>query len=413
MPKVFGAAPRRCVRGKILSIAKVRGSMRNTKPIVVVTQTALSPTANRFGTNRPGQQHQWVRSTGDPLTSFRSGSIRDTVLSAVLATHTAPSPTATPVGPRPTGMVATTRLVCGSIRETVPSPKLVTQIAPAPTATSAGRFPTSIVATTAFVVGSMRETVPSFWFATQTAAYVRATPAGSLPTGIVATTRFVTGFDSRDRPVRQLRDPDPVFISGEGIRMGHVDAPDQERPAGPELETLEKRLDLGFDRERGCPPLGPLAVAELNGIPWPLRMEAANEPGANDEDGSGMAGHVAILLDELGPDAGRGQGAVQGGLGFDESDSSGRPTLNRGLHLLLEFRRALHILRVDRSRECEDGVAFSLYLLDDNHLSDVCVLNGHCPLSWPLKARQVRCGFRPGRATLRLHSEHPEDALPR
>ena len=49
------------------------------------------------------------------------GSIRDTVPSTLLATQTAPGPTAIPVGPAPTRMVAVVAPVAGSIRVTVPS----------------------------------------------------------------------------------------------------------------------------------------------------------------------------------------------------------------------------------------------------------------------------------------------------
>ena len=57
--------------------------------------------------------------------------MRVTVEAIELATQTAPAPTATPFGPRPTGMV---RVFSDplSIRVTVSSPLLVTHTAPRP-----------------------------------------------------------------------------------------------------------------------------------------------------------------------------------------------------------------------------------------------------------------------------------------
>jgi hypothetical protein len=63
-----------------------------------------------------------------------TGSIRETVLSRLLATQTAPFPVVIPLGLLPTLIVWATILFRGSIRDTVSSSALVTQTAPSPTA---------------------------------------------------------------------------------------------------------------------------------------------------------------------------------------------------------------------------------------------------------------------------------------
>src|SRR5256884_8079428 len=80
-------------------------------------------------------------------TVFVPGSIRETVLSRLLRTQTAPAPVAIPLGPLPTGIVSTTALVAGSIRDTVWPSALVTQYAPSPAATAVGVAPTPMCAT--------------------------------------------------------------------------------------------------------------------------------------------------------------------------------------------------------------------------------------------------------------------------
>ena len=92
---------------------------------------------------------------GVPVTAL----IRLSVPSLLLATHTDPSPTATPLGPLPTGIVCTTLSTAGSILDNVPLKLLATQTAPAPTAIPLGVESTRMVCSTARVTGSIRETV--------------------------------------------------------------------------------------------------------------------------------------------------------------------------------------------------------------------------------------------------------------
>src|SRR2546427_12852492 len=67
-----------------------------------------------------------------------SGSIRETVLSRLLTTHTAPLPVVIPLGLLPTGIVWTTAFRDGSIRMTVWSSAFDTQYEPSPTARCVG-----------------------------------------------------------------------------------------------------------------------------------------------------------------------------------------------------------------------------------------------------------------------------------
>ena len=65
------------------------------------------------------------------------GSIRETVPSRLFATQTAPAPTATPLGPRPTGKVSAVETACGSIFASVRPELDVNQAASEPSATEA------------------------------------------------------------------------------------------------------------------------------------------------------------------------------------------------------------------------------------------------------------------------------------
>ena len=87
----------------------------------------------------------------------RAGRSRRIVRSREFATHTAPRPYATPVGPLPTSILSTTcpPFVCGSICQTVPSRLFATQTKPPPTATDVGPFTVPIVCWTVFVFGSI------------------------------------------------------------------------------------------------------------------------------------------------------------------------------------------------------------------------------------------------------------------
>ena len=58
------------------------------------------------------------------------GSIRDTVLPTGSVTHTAPRPTATPVGSEPTPIVCTTCPAEPPIRDTVPTKEFATHTSP-------------------------------------------------------------------------------------------------------------------------------------------------------------------------------------------------------------------------------------------------------------------------------------------
>ena len=69
-----------------------------------------------------------------------------TVPSIVLVTHTEPAPAATPLVPRPVGIVAVMALVSGSIRNTRSSSGAVTQTPPSPAATDRGMKGSSMVA---------------------------------------------------------------------------------------------------------------------------------------------------------------------------------------------------------------------------------------------------------------------------
>ena len=92
-------------------------------------------------------------------------------------------------GASPTGMVADTALVPGSIRETVPSRVLPTHTASAPASIGPGELPTPIRWSTRPVRGSMRDTLASVSLVTQTAPAPTAMPIGDPPTGAVQATR--------------------------------------------------------------------------------------------------------------------------------------------------------------------------------------------------------------------------------
>ena len=84
-----------------------------------------------------------VRAPADLDTVFVTlpvaGSIRSTVSSPSLATHTPLGPLAMATGRLPTGIVCTTRSAAALIRDTVPSPLLATHTSPPVTVTAARR----------------------------------------------------------------------------------------------------------------------------------------------------------------------------------------------------------------------------------------------------------------------------------
>jgi hypothetical protein len=139
-----------------------RVSTRDRTPAdLLVTQTAPSPTGIASA----------PASTGIGVPAFPvSGSIRTAVRSTEFATHTPPSPNATPVGPFPTAIFSTTcpPFVRGSICQTVPSRLFATQTKPPPTVIATGPFPAPIVCCTVFVSGSIRETESRLGIVTQT-----------------------------------------------------------------------------------------------------------------------------------------------------------------------------------------------------------------------------------------------------
>ena len=83
----------------------------------------------------------------------------------------------------PTSIVAAGVPVVASIRVTVPSPLLATHTEPSPTASPFGESPTGMVAVTAAVVGSMRTTASSSLSTTQTAAVADRDRAWAMPDG--------------------------------------------------------------------------------------------------------------------------------------------------------------------------------------------------------------------------------------
>src|SRR5206468_9627406 len=97
-----------------------------------------------------------------------AGSIRSTVPSPWLATHTPPLPAAMATGRLPTWIVSTALLTTVLTRDTVPSPLLVTHASGPVMATALGADPTGICATTAWVAGSIRHSMPSALSAAQT-----------------------------------------------------------------------------------------------------------------------------------------------------------------------------------------------------------------------------------------------------
>ena len=129
----------------------VSGSMREIVPSNrLVTHTAPSPTAMPAG--------PLPTSIGSPTTSFVSGLIRETDGPPLFTTHTASNPTAIPVGFSPTGIESRISCSSGSIRVTVPTSGLVTHTASADAATDPGRSSSSTVAVTSPDSGSRTPT---------------------------------------------------------------------------------------------------------------------------------------------------------------------------------------------------------------------------------------------------------------
>ena len=141
--------------------------------------------------------------------------MRDTVASAVFATQTAPDPTATAVGPRPTAIVRVAPEAT-SIRVTESSPVFATHTAPSPKAMPVGRRPTLIALTapSSNVAGLKRSTVESPEFATQTAPLPTTIAEDTPPVKADAATRASRRVDLRDRRVAE-RSPDRAASNGD------------------------------------------------------------------------------------------------------------------------------------------------------------------------------------------------------
>ncbi len=112
----------------------------------------------------------------------------------VAVTQTRPSPTASPRGVPPTGIVRATALSSGSIRTTVPRTPFVAQNAPAPTAMSETPSPTGIADGLVFGSSSIRQRLPSGGAVTHT----DPAPTASAPNAVARRrtrrpSRFVTG----------------------------------------------------------------------------------------------------------------------------------------------------------------------------------------------------------------------------
>ena len=94
------------------------------------------------------------------VTAPVTGSIRSTVSSPWLATHTPLRPAAMATGRLPTVTVSTRLLAVALTRDTDPSPLLATHTSWPVIATARGAEPTGI-GCTAWVAGSIRDSVPS------------------------------------------------------------------------------------------------------------------------------------------------------------------------------------------------------------------------------------------------------------
>src|SRR6476469_357360 len=98
-----------------------------------------------------------------------------------------------PAGPAPTCTGPPGWPVAGSIRSTVPSPWLATHTPLGPLAMATGRLPTWIVSTVLLTTVLTRDTVPSPLLATHASGPVTATALGADPTGICCSTAWVAG----------------------------------------------------------------------------------------------------------------------------------------------------------------------------------------------------------------------------
>ena len=162
----------------------------------------------------------------------------------------------------PTGICRTTVFESGWIHETVPSPWLATHTAPPPTAIPLGLLPTEMVWRTLRVSGSTRETVFAYAFVTHTAPWPNATLVGaaataiwsriSLPSASINPTAFPTtvitpGFSprvARTLPTAAAASASiPIAAANAVRRRGRVRAHARE-PALPGPERAREQLTV-------------------------------------------------------------------------------------------------------------------------------------------------------------------------
>src|SRR5690242_6066923 len=164
-PTAMADAP--IATGIVRVARQLTGSMRVTVPsMAFATQIAPAPQAMALGPAPTGIVF---------TTRFVSGSIRETVPSRPFATQTAPPPTVSADGPPPTSIVCRTDFVAGSMRDTEPGTAsvLATQTASSPEATPLGAEPT---VTSASIVPYFASTMPTLFGATVEACAVPEPP---------------------------------------------------------------------------------------------------------------------------------------------------------------------------------------------------------------------------------------------
>ena len=142
-----------------------------------------------------------------------------------------------------------TRRVAGSIRETVPSPLLATQTAPSPTAIAPGSGRRCIVSVTASVAGSMRETVPPWRLATQTAPAADRDRDRAVPDGDRLDHRARPRLDAEDGAAFLARDPHRAGAGGDRRRV-RAEVDPLGPGAGREVDPHDVTVDLGGDPHR-------------------------------------------------------------------------------------------------------------------------------------------------------------------
>ena len=170
-------------------------------------------------------------------------SIRCTLSSASFETHNDPSPSATPLGRRPTVIAATTLTVLGFIRETELSKAFATQTDPSPTVMADGEVPATPSVTSDEESDATDLTVPE------------GRPDRALSDGDGAGVRAERDFDGLDRLVR--RGVHAHDSSHEAVR--HPDRAEPNRdPCGRRVER-----DRPDQIMRGCIDAGERLVVQV------------------------------------------------------------------------------------------------------------------------------------------------------